>query len=86
MIFMQQVRDYMDQLGTFYTHINSSRATFYSFKLALFSTIWSPAAGCVTLQILLPSQLPTKLSKLVSDEKFRGSKFSLAVHAGREAI
>ena len=78
---MQQVRDYMDHLGTFCTHINPSRAAFYSFKLALFSTIWSPAAGCGTLQILLHSQLPTKLSQLAS-----GSEFSLAIHAGREAI
>ena len=48
MIFMQQIRDYVDHLGTLYTHIKSYRAAFYAYKIALFSTISSLAAGYVT--------------------------------------
>ena len=59
MIFMQQIRDYVDHLGTLYTHIKSYRAAFYAYKNALFSTISSLAAGYVTPRFLLPSQLAT---------------------------
>ena len=48
MIFMQQIRDYVDHLKILYTHIKSYRATFYAYEIALFSTISSLAAGYVT--------------------------------------
>ena len=86
MIFMQQIRDYVDHLGTLYTHIKSYRAAFYAYKIALFSTISSLAAGYVTPQFLLPSQLATIVSELASDEIFRGTKLSPAIRAGQEAI
>ena len=86
MIFMQQIRDYMDQLGTLYTHIKAYRAVFYACKIALFSTITSPAAGYVTPQFLLPSQLATIVSELASDEIFRETKLFSVISAGQEAI
>ena len=70
MISNQQIRDYVDLLGTLYTHIKSYRAAFYAYKTALFSTISSLAAGYVTPQFLLPSQLATIVSELASDEIF----------------
>ena len=86
MIFMQQIRDYMDHLGTLYTNMKSYRAAFYAYKFALFSTISSLAAGYVTPQFLLPSLLATIVSELASDEIFRGTKLSPAIRAGQEAI
>ena len=86
MIFMQHIRDYVDHLGTLYTHIKSYRATFYAYKIALFSTISSLAAGYVTPQFLLPSQLATIVSELASDEIFRGTKLSPAIRAAQEAL
>ena len=83
---MQQIRDYVDHLGTLYTHIKSYRAAFHAYKIAFFSTISSLAAGHVTPQFLLPSQLATIVSELASDEIFRGTKFSPAIRAGQEAI
>ena len=85
MIFMQQIRDYVDHLGTLYTHIKSYRAAFYASKIAL-STISSLAAGYFTPQFLLPSQLAAIVSELASDEIFRGTKLSPAIRAGQEAI
>ena len=86
MIFMQHIRDYLDHLGTLYTHIKSYRAAFYAYKIGLFSTISSLAAGYVTPQFLLPSQLATIVSELASDEIFRGTKLSPAIRAGQKAI
>ena len=45
MIFMQQIRDYIDHLGSLYTHVKFYRAAFYSYKIALLSQISSVAAG-----------------------------------------
>ena len=86
MIFMQQIPDYVDHLGALYTHIKFYRAAFYAYKIALLSTISSLAAGYVTPQFLLPSQLATTVSELSSDEIFRGTKLSPAIRAGQEAV
>ena len=86
MNFMQQIRDYVDHLGTLYTHIESYRAAFYAYKIALFSKISSLAAGYVTPQFLFPSQLATIGNELASDEIFRRAKLSPAIRAGQEAI
>ena len=83
---MQQIRDYVDHMGTLYTHIKSYRAAFYAYKVALFSTISSLATGYVTPQFLLPSQLATIVSELASDEIFRGTKLSPAIRARQEAV
>ena len=86
MIFVQQIRDYVDHLETLYTHIKSYRAAFYAYKIAHFSTISSLAADYVTPQFLLPSQLATIVSELANDEIFRGTKLYPAIRAGQEAI
>ena len=83
---MQQVRDYTDHLGSLYTHTESYGAVLYAHKFALFSTILSLAAGYLTRQFLLPSQLATILSEVSSDEIFRWSKLSPAIPAVQEAI
>ena len=86
MIFMQQIRDYVDHLGTLYTHIKSYRAAFYAYKIMLFSTISSLAAGYVTPQFLLPDQLASIVKELANDEILRGTKLSPAIRVGHEAI
>ena len=86
MIFMQHIRDYVDHLGTLYTHIKSYRAAFYAHNIA-FSTILSLDAVYVTPQFLLPSQLATIVSELASVEIFRGTKLSQdKIRAGQEDI
>ena len=48
MSFFQQIRDYIDHLGTVYAHIKSYRAAFYAYQIALYFTISSMAAGYVS--------------------------------------
>ena len=84
--FLQQIRDYTDHLGTLYAHIKCYRAAFYAYQIALYSTISSLAAGCVSSQFLLPSQLASTVNELAHDEILRGTKLSPAIHVGQEAI
>ena len=56
-VIAQQIRDYIGQLDTLYTHVKSLRAAFYAYKISLFSTILSFAAVYVTPQFLIPDQL-----------------------------
>ena len=86
MIFLQQIRDYVDHLGTFYTHIKFWRAAFHTYQIALFSTISSLAAGYVPQQFLILSQLATIVIELANDEISRGTQLSPAILAGQEAI
>ena len=46
--FYQQLQEYISYLNSLYTHVKSYRAAFYAYKIALFSTISSVAAGYVT--------------------------------------
>ena len=86
MIFMQQIRDYVDHLGTLYTHIKFWRADFHTYQIALFPTISSLAAGYVPQQFLLLSQLATIVIELANDKISRGTQLSPAILAGQEAI
>ena len=52
--FYQQLQEYNSYLNSLYTHIKSYRVTLYAYKIALFSTLSSLAAGYVTPQFLLP--------------------------------
>ena len=73
-VIAQQIRDYIGQLDTLYTHVKSLRAAFYAYKISLFSTISSLAAGYVTPQFLLPDQLASIVRELANDEILRGTK------------
>ena len=84
--FYQQLQEYISYLNSFYTHVISYRAAFYAYKIALFSTLSSLAAGYVTPQFLLPDQLASIVKKLANDETLRGTKISLAIRVGHEAI
>ena len=53
--FYQQLQEYTSYLNSLYTHVKSYTAAFYVYKIALFSTLSSLAAGYVTPQFLLPS-------------------------------
>ena len=86
MSFLQQIRDYIDHLGTLNAHIKSCRAAFYANQIALYSTISSLAAGYVSPQFLLPSKLADIVNELAHDEILRGTKLSPAIHVGKEAI
>ena len=86
MSFLQQIRDYIDHLGTLYAHIKSYRAAFYAYQIALYSTISSLAAGYVSPQFLLPSQLASIVNVLAHDWILRGIKLSPAIRVGQEAI
>ena len=82
----QQFRDYIDHLGTLYTHVISYKAAFYAYQIKLYSTISSLAATYVSLQFLFPSQLATIVNKLAHHEILRVTKLSAAIHVGQEAI
>ena len=69
-----------------YTHVKSYRAALYAYKLALFSTLSSLAAGYVTPQFLLPDQLASIVKELTSDEILRELKLSPAIRVRHEAI
>ena len=86
MSFFQQIRDYIDHLGTLYTHIKSYRTAFYAYQIALYSTISSLAGGYVSPQFLLPSQLASIVNERAHDEILRGTKLTPAIHVGQEAI
>ena len=86
MTFYQQLQEYISYLNSLYTHVKSYRAAFYAYKIALFSTLSSLAAGYVTPQFLLPDQLASIVKELANDEILRGSKLSPAIRVGHEAI
>ena len=62
------------------------RAAFYAYKLALFSSLSSLAAGYETPQFLLTDQLDSIVKELANDENLRATKFSPAIRVGHEAI
>ena len=82
----QQLQENISYLDSLYTHVKSYRAAFYVYKIALFSTLSSLAAGYVTPQFLLPDQLASIVKKLANDEILRGTKLSIAICDGHEAI
>ena len=84
--FLQQIRNYIDHLGTLYTQVKSYRAAFYVYQFALYSTISSLAAGYVSYQFLVPSQLASIVNELAHDEILRGTKLWPVIHVGQEAI
>ena len=86
MNFYQQLQDYISCLNSLYTHVKLYRAAFYAYKIALFSTLSSLAAGYVTQQSLLPDQLTSIVKELANDEILRGTKLSLAIRVGHKAI
>ena len=75
MNFYQQLPEYISYLNSVYTHVKSYRAAFYAYKIALFSTLSSLAAGYVTPQCLLPDQLASIVKELANDEILLGTKF-----------
>ena len=86
MNFYQQLQEYISYLNSLYTHVKSYRAAFYAYKIALFSTLSSLAAGYVTPQFLLPDQLASIVKELANDEILRGTKLSPSIRVGHEAI
>ena len=82
--FYQQLQEYISYLNSLYTHVKSYRAAFYAYKIALFSTLASLAAGYVTPQFFLPEQLASIVKELANDEI--GTKLSPAIRVGHEAI
>ena len=84
--FYQQLQEYISYLNSLYTHVKSYRVAFYAYKIALFSTLSSLAAGYVTPKFLLPDQLASIVKELANDEILRGTKLSPAIRVGHEAI
>ena len=82
----QAIRNYVYQMGTLYTHLKAYRAAFFAYKISLFSTISSLAGGFITPQFLLPQQIAEIVKELADDEVTRGTKLSLAIRPGFEAI
>ena len=80
---IQQIRNYVDHLGTLHTHIKSYRAAFHGYKIAPFTIL---SAGYVTSRFLLPSLLATIVSEVASNEMLRGTKLSPAIRAGHDTI
>ena len=84
--FLQEIRNFISDLGTHYTHIKSYQAAFYAYKINLFSTISSLASGTITPQFLVPNAIPDIVNQLSNDEVRRGTKLSPAIQPGYEAI
>ena len=84
--FYQQLQEYISYLNSLYTHVKSYRAAFYAYKLALFSTLLSIAAGYVAPHFLLPDQIASIVKELANDEILRRTKLSPATRVGHEAI
>ena len=84
--FYQQLQQYISYLNSSYTHVKSYRAAFYAYKIALFSTLLSLAAGYVTPQCLLNDQLASIVKELANDEILRRAKLSRVIHVSPEAI
>ena len=80
---MQECISYLNSL---YAHVKSYPAAFYAYKIALFSTFSSLAAGYLTPQLLLHDQPASIVTELASDEILRGTKLFPAIHVGHEAI
>ena len=55
--FLQEIRNFISDLGTLYTHIKSYQAAFYAYKINLFSTISSLASGKITPQFHVPNAI-----------------------------
>ena len=86
MNFYQQLQEYISYLNSLYTQVKSYRAAFYAYKIALFSTLSSLAAGYATPQFLVPDQPVSIVKELANDEILRGTKLSPAIRVGHEAI
>ena len=84
--FYQQLQEYISYLISLYTHVKSYCAAFNAYKIALFSTLLSLAAGYVTPQLLLPHQLASIVKELANDQILRRTKLSPASRIGHEAI
>ena len=86
MRLLQAIRNYLYQMGTLYTHLKAYREAFSAFKISVFSTISSLAGGNITPQLLLPHQIAEIVKKLAEGEITRGTKLSLAIRSGFQAI
>ena len=84
--FYKQLQEYNNYLNSLNTHVKTYRAASYTYKIALFSTLSSLAAGYVTPQILHPDQLASIVRELANNEILRGTKLSPAICVGHEAI
>ena len=77
-MFHQEIRNFVSDLGSLYTHIKAYRAAFYAYKINLFSTISSLASGHTTPQFLLPTEIVTIVKELSEDERRHGTELSPA--------
>ena len=73
--FYQQLQEYISYHNSLYTQVKSYRAAFYAYKIALFSTLSSLAAGYVTPQFLLPDQIASIVKELANDEIYAEQSF-----------
>ena len=83
--FLQSSQLYLSHIGTLYTHFKTFRAAFYAYRNNFFSIISSLAAGHITPQFVLPTQLATNLQKLAAEEFRKISKLTPAISSGFEA-
>ena len=76
--FLQDIRNFISDLGTLYTHSKSYQSAFYVYKINLFATISSLASGKITPQFLIPNAIADIANELSNDELRRGTKLSPA--------
>ena len=84
--FLQEIRNFISDMGTRCTHIKSNQAAFYVYKINLFSTVSSLASGKITPQYLVPNAIAYIVNELSNDEIRRRTKLSPAIQPGYEAI
>ena len=85
LIFAQQYRENIEQVGKLYTHVKSYHAAIHGYKKALFSTISSLALGYIASQFLFPEQLVQVVTKLAKEKIQLGTWLSPALNVGHEA-
>ena len=84
-IIVDKVQNYTSYLDLAYMHLKSYRASFVSYKTAMFSVVSWLSSGLVPPKFLTPDQLPAIVENLTAEQIRRGTKLTPAIQIGFEA-
>ena len=84
-IIVDKVHNYTSYLDLAYMHLKSYRASFVSYKTAMYSAMSPLSSGFVPPNFLTPDQLAAIFEDLTAEEIRRGTKLTLAIQVGFEA-
>ena len=80
--FLQEIRNFISDLVTLYTHIKSCQAESYAYKINFFSTISSLASDKITPLFLVPDAIGDIVKERCDGDVRRGTKLSPAIQPG----